>query len=412
MNWIHWLLLVCGILGIWAYLRWPRFSFSNQAQLLRNLKRIAAIRNPDRQHEQLNRMWESIHQFSALPCCEDNKALFVYRAPDGVTSVELMGDHNRWQPGEEDAFERLGNSPVWILLREFPESARIDYKFRVNQQHLLLDQENPFQQWSGFGPNSELRMPEFRPNKAVIPQQLANKGYLETNRNHQSKSLGYRVNYSIYHPIKEKGHHLPVLYVTDGHEFLNDKMGSFTTVMDNLISAGDIPPTYVVFLDPRNTDQSINRRMDEYGHHYAKYAEHLVNELIPAIESWQPDRDRMRRGIVGTSLGGQFAAWVCAKHSEVFGLGGILSPAFWYNDRNHGGEILQAYENKPEKPLRLFVGIGTLEGLLPDARRFHDMLSGHEVEHDYHETPQGHSWGTWRSMIDRMLCYLLGNHKA
>lgn len=396
-----------AIIGLAWWLRQPRLVFRNQQQMLRTLERIARIKADQKRRSLFDQYWDVIHKNTTLPCCEGEKALLVYRAPHDVSAVEIMGDHNRWQPQEADQFRRLGLSRVWTLEMELPEAARIDYKLRVNQRHIFLDPENPYKQMSGFGPNSELRMPRFEPNEAALARPDVQSGYLETDRQIHSKQLGYRVNYSIYHPMKARGSHLPVLYVTDGHEFIGDHMGGFANVMNNLIEDGLISPCYVVFLDPRNTDKNLNRRMDEYGHQYAKFASMLVEELIPNIEMRQPDRTSLLRGIVGTSLGGQFAAYVCAKHGDTFGLGGILSPAFWFNDRHHNGEILKLYEQAPEHALRLFVGIGTLEGLLPDARRFHKLLTKHQVEHAYYETPQGHSWGSWRSMVGRMVTYLL-----
>jgi len=73
-----------------------------------------------------------------------SKVLFVYVG--GAGSVSVPGDWNGWD-----------TSDLWVLLKEFPVDARLDYKLYVDGRW-ILDPLNNRTVLGGFGPNSELAM--------------------------------------------------------------------------------------------------------------------------------------------------------------------------------------------------------------------------------------------------------------
>ena len=107
--------------------------------------------------------------------------------------------------------------------------------------------------WGGFGPNNELRMPNY-----VFPQETVHNpnvpsGAVTGNINIASTNMGYNINYRVYTPAGYDTNHLsnlPVVYVTDGHEYLADYLGSMAIVLDNLTATGQMQPTIAVFIDP------------------------------------------------------------------------------------------------------------------------------------------------------------------
>ena len=60
------------------------------------------------------------------------------------------------------------------------------------------------------------------------------------------------------------------------------------------------------------------------------YARFVADELVPAIDAAYRTRDFSEaRGILGTSLGGLFSAYLGTTHPDVFARLAIHSPAFW-----------------------------------------------------------------------------------
>ena len=137
---------------------------------------------------------------------------------------------------------RVGLSRVWHRTYAFPPAARLDYKFVVGGSW-ILDPDNPHQQWSGFGPNSELRMPDWVFPEETVRNPDAPRGDFSGNVVIQSAHLGYPVQYRAYTPPGYDGlADLPVLYVTDGHEYSDDRLGAALIVLDNLIYDGRAAP--------------------------------------------------------------------------------------------------------------------------------------------------------------------------
>ena len=153
-----------------------------------------------------------------------------------------MGDFNGW--GYDKKFKNAGtkipNSDLWIVRASLPKDARLDYKIMLNGTDWILDPANPNQQWSGVGggsPNSELRMPSWKPDPSTLKREGIAKGTLQQDILYNSPVLGYQIMYSVYLPNGYTTHQkYPVIYVTDGYEYLHERMGNMQTVLDNLIA--------------------------------------------------------------------------------------------------------------------------------------------------------------------------------
>ncbi len=111
-----------------------------------------------------------------------------------------------------------------------------------------------------------------------------------------------------------------VMVFQDGHAYVNPK-GDFrvTTVLDNLITAGDMPPVIGIFIDPGNKDDSKpqspwknSNRSFEYDTLSADYATFLIDEILPLVgKDYNLTNDPEMRAICGTSSGG-ICAWTVA----------------------------------------------------------------------------------------------------
>ncbi len=353
--------------------------------------------------------WNRVLAHKTMPLVFGDQVVFLWRGD--ARKVEWKGDFTGWDSSPDAQGKRLGKTDIWALERTFPRDGRFDYKLFLDGRFWDLDPLNPFTQVGGYGPNSELRMPDWKyPANAVRRDGIA-RGTLSKDIPLESEKLGYVVNYRVYtppgfDPAPSKG--LPVLYATDGSDYANDAMGSLVITLDNLIADSRIAPVIVVFIDAWDRKEGVNRRESELipaQDRRCAFCEFMVDELIPAIDADYPtDPSRLGRAIVGTSLGGLHATLMSMRYGRLFGMAGIESPAFspapWVLEEVGEAEVL---------PARVFIDVGAFEGgLTEQARVLRDRLRKRTIDLKYVEPNEGHSWGHWRAQLDDMLVFFFG----
>jgi enterochelin esterase-like enzyme len=361
-----------------------------------------------KEEKELDDVWNELVARKKIPLtCLDSVAFF-FRGK--ATSVIWMGDFNGW--GNDKKFnnkgKRIPKTDIWILKASLPRDARLDYKIFVDDKTWMLDPVNRATQWSGVGGgslNSELRMPEWKEDSITtyaIPEAPA--GRIETDILINSRELGYQVTYSIYKPFQyQKDKTYPVIYVTDGYEYMHEHMGNMVTVLNNLIHLGRIPPVMAVFIDHREpVNRSVNRRMQELGMN-EKYLNFITGELIPAVEGGLTLNPSSReRAIIGTSIGGLAAAFFAFARPDVFGMAGIQSPAFWFKPG-----IYSYCERREIAPARIYLSTGLIHDSQDGAAKMKRIFEKNSRPHEFKAVNEGHSWGNWRALLDDMLVYML-----
>ncbi len=352
-------------------------------------------------------LFEVFKKKNTIPFVVEDSVAFIFYGK--ANSVAWMGDFNGW--GYDKTFISTGvnvrNTSLWILKAKFPKNARLDYKIVLNSDTYILDPANPHQQWSGVGggsPNSELRMPEWKESVEQHVKQVEH-GTVKSDILINSKILNYQVTYSIYLPTGfEKAGTLPVIYVTDGYEYLHPQLGNMTTVLDNLIAEKKIKPIAAVFVDHREPiNRSNNRRMNELAMN-SQYLDFFTNELMPEIERNFPvSKLASERGIMGTSMGGLAATYFAFTKPGVFGLVGIQSPAFWTKP-----QIYQLCTNQVAPSVKISMTSGVINDTSKESRKMKEVLEANSCIYHYREVNEGHSWGNWRNLIDDVLIDLFG----
>lgn len=340
---------------------------------------------------------------------EDDTVLFLFRPASGSASrVEWNGDFNGWRGGSGWQGENLGGRGVWALEKTFPKNARLDYKIVVDGTDWILDPRNRLRMMSGFGPNSELRMPGYQYPRETLPQAGTPRGTLGPSRTLASSRLGYPVRYRVYTPpgYDPEGAPLRTLYVTDGHEYADDALGALPIVLDNLIGAGTLPPVLAVFVDPRDVATGQNRRQEQYVGD-ADFAAFVAETLVPAIDAaYATDAQREARAILGTSLGGLFSAYLAHRHPGTFGNALIQSPAFWAHP-----DVYAPYDvppaSWPDGAPRIAMSQGTI-GDGNGGETLERQLAEHGYDYAYTTRNEGHSWGQWRGLLGEMLTFVWG----
>jgi enterochelin esterase-like enzyme len=349
--------------------------------------------------------WQNLIEAHQVPLIVEDSVAFFFRGT--ANQVTWIGDFNGW--GRDATYPnkgtRIPDTDIWILKASFPKDARLDYKILVNDKDWIIDPVNPNQQWSGVGggsPNSELRMPDWQPEPVTEFREGIQRGRLEKDMLFDSKVLGYQVTYSIYYPADyQKSNLYPILYVTDGYEYLHERMGNMQVILDNLLADGKMQPVLVVFIDHREpVNRSNNRRMQELAMN-SRYLNFFIDEFVPRIEErLNVSKAASDRGILGTSMGGLTAAYFAFSKPEIFGLAGIQSPAFWFKP-----EIYTLCDNAESPPVKIYMTSGTVHDAHEGATKMKAILEKNTCNYEYTETNQGHSWGNFRQTIDDILVY-------
>ncbi len=100
----------------------------------------------------------TVARAEGIPFIENSTANFIYIG--SVSSVNVPGDFNGWNQNSAPMVN-LVLTNFWYHSKDFEMNARLDYKFVLNGSNWILDPENPNTVRGGFGPNSELAMPEY-----------------------------------------------------------------------------------------------------------------------------------------------------------------------------------------------------------------------------------------------------------
>ena len=372
------------------------------------LNNVLAISDTASRRHALDKWWNDLREAKHIPLVAEDSVLFLYRGEAG--SVVWMGDFNGW--GYNKAFEnngkRIPGTDVWKLRCVFPKDARLDYKIFINQTTWVLDHENPHHQWSGVGggsPNSELRMPLWIEDPIQHVRPSGAHGTVKKDILFASKILGYQIMYNVYLPASHENHtKLPVIYVTDGFEYMLPELGNMITVLDNLIADKKIKPIIAVFLDQREPiNRSNNKRMEELGMN-EKYLKFFTEEFIPAVEVKYPIlRNVADRAILGSSMGGLTSAYFAFARPDLFGMAGMQSPAFWMRPQ------IYALCDKASGPkLKVSLTSGLINDASEGSRKMRDILQNNSCVYHYRENNEGHSWGNWRNLIDDILIDFFG----
>ncbi|MCF6269406.1 MAG: T9SS type A sorting domain-containing protein [Melioribacteraceae bacterium] len=326
-----------------------------------------------------------------IPFIEGDKANFVYNR--SANSVAIAGDFNGWNPSNSTMTNMSGTN-FFFRTETFEFNARLDYKFVINSSNWILDPENPNRVSGGFGPNSELAMPEYIQPWEINYNPLIEHGE-RRNITVTSSVINRSYGVSVYLPPSynaEPNRKYPTVYFQDGGEYIT--LGSSINVIDNLIDSSKIMEVIAVFVTPNN-------RGEEYGFEKRdQYAEFFATELVAHIDvNYRTSNAASDRLVLGASFGGNISGLISYRYPEVFGNCGLHSSAFWSNDY----EVYNMIVDGEKKDIKFAGSWGTYEGLDENMNNFRTAITAKGYSFDWAEYPEGHSWGQWRANIDLIL---------
>jgi enterochelin esterase family protein len=332
---------------------------------------------------------------TSFPFIEENHIVYyIYQGTTG--SVTVPGDANGWN---QNAFPmtQLNGTIFWYREAVFESDARLDYKFVINGSNWILDPLNPNQVSGGFGPNSELAMPNYEQPTEIIYYPNIPHGTIHTFPFTSSILTNTRT-VKVYTPPGYDLHpnyNYPVMLFHDGLEYIH--LGSADNIIDYLISENRMNPIIAVFVPPVNRD-------DEYAFNQTQQFEHfIVNELMPYIDStYRTLPEPEYRAMAGLSFGGLITTQICYNNPESFGLSAPYSPSYWVKNR----QVFNSVLNGLKENIVWYLDWGTYEsGITTNARLFKDGLTNNGYDLVWNQWHEGHSWGSWRAHLDNALEY-------
>jgi enterochelin esterase-like enzyme len=321
-------------------------------------------------------------------------AHFIYTgAPSSVT---VPGDANNWDPSSS-AMSRVQGTTLWYYSRSFEADARLDYKFVISGSTWILDPRNPRQVSGGFGPNSELPMPQYVQPPEIQYDPAIPHGTLR-DTTWYSVYLGNSRTVRVYTPpgYDATADSFSVAYFHDGLEY--DSLASADNTIDYLIAQNKIDPIMAVFIPP------VNRTEEYAGSLMTAFSQFMVSEIVPYIDGrYRTIGSPSARVVIGASFGGNISLWLGYHYPEIFGRVGAYSSYI-------ADTLARGFSQSPNKDLSLYLDLGTYDkpALIPMVRAFIPILGSKAYEYEYHEYHEGHSWGNWRAHLDNALELFFG----
>ncbi len=374
----------------------PYQDFKTVSDFQTTLQEISKIQNQKLRDSVVSILWDSLVANRSIPFVRDTNVVFIYRG--SASTVHFTGDFSQWKILRDFEAKKLKSTNLWILSAAFPITARLDYKIVIDKTRWILDSANIYVQNTGFNSNSELRMPLWQPSAWGFPDTAVGKGNITEPRIFKSVNLGYDVSYFVYLPVNFlASNQSTIIYITDGQEYSDPKLGNVPTLLNNLIGHQMIKPTVAVFIDPRNPSNiEENRRRSEYSGN-KNYIAFLADEFVAHVEkelnlTIAPEN----RAILGTSLGGWASLYAGLLRSEVFNLVAAQSPAIQE-------DLIRQYAKAEKLSLRFFISCGTFFDGAENTKLLRDVLIFKGYSIDFIEVQEGHSWGAWRNQIDAIL---------
>ena len=199
----------------------------------------------------------------------------------------------------------------------------------------------------------------------------------------------------------------PLLVVHDGGDFL--QYAAAKVVLDNLIHRGEIAPTIVAFLHPKD-------RLVEYANS-AEHARFLNDELCRTWNGVPLERDRTGRTLLGASFGAIAALSTAYASPSTYGSLVLMSGSFVFADAgtDHGGgpvfdpvvKFVNRYRERPRRVAeRLFVSCGLYEPLIIPNRSIVPIFESAGMRVRYVEARDGHTWENWRDRLRDALSWV------
>jgi enterochelin esterase-like enzyme len=343
----------------------------------------------------------------ALPVVEGNLCTFATRA--AADSVYLRHRINPWPDDLE--LSQIPGTDVWYLTIELEWAARVEYQFEIARDGKwwrFNDPDNPRLSRSPVGDCSVCYGPGYAvPDWATVHVDTKRGTLTELQVHSRTQARDNRI--TLYQPAGlDTSERYPLLVVHDGGDYLG--YASMKIILDNLIDDGRLAKIIVAFTYP---GERLTEYPDDLDH-----AEWLTCELLPELEKRFPLlATPAARCLMGTSFGAVAALSTAVRFPRSYGSLLLQSGSFLYSDPavKHGEgshfdpvvRFIDHYRAHPVRPAdRAFLSCGAYEDLVEANRGMLPIFRATGMKINYVESPDGHSWESWRDHLGPGLCWL------
>ncbi len=350
----------------------------------------------------------SIRSPEILP---DKKVTFRISAPQ-ATAVTVSGDWGgqggAWGAGGQGIAMAKDDQGVWSVTVGPLETELYGYTFNIDGAQ-VWDPANSQLKRDGTNIQSVLIIPGDKGDlysiKDVPHGTLAKVWY-------DSPTLNLKRRMYIYTPpgYETSTEKYPVLYLlhgAGGDEDAWTSLGRTPQIMDNLIAAGKAKPMIVVMTNgnanqpaapdaiPAGATQVTAGGRAGGGMSGNAFPDSLAKDVVPFIEkSYRVLTNKQNRAVAGLSMGGGHTITVSTSYPTMFDYIGVMSMGS--NDETLFVKL------KAENPKLFWVGCGSDDFLIANARSLVEILKKQEFNYQFRESTGGHTWTNWRIYLTEL----------
>ncbi len=271
---------------------------------------------------------------------QDGTMWQAWEAPQPTPRPDLLATGVERHP-----MQQLGDSTIYILVRELPNFSATAYRVEIGDQKRKIN-------WAV--------LEHFVPEPDCLPQPGVPKGKVTEYLWQSDIFAGTRRGYWTYVPAQYRPDQPACLMVfQDGGMYLQPP-ADVPTAFDNLIYKGDMPVTVGLFVNPGTFPEQPGRfqnRSFEYDTLSDQYARLLRDELIPEIAKIMNLRaDAASHAIGGISSGGICAMNAAWQMPDLFGK--VLSHVGSFTNIRAGHNLWTYIRQEERKPIRVYLQDG------------------------------------------------------
>ncbi|PRY77734.1 enterochelin esterase family protein [Yoonia maritima] len=366
------------------------------------------------------------------PSTRDGQIITTFLWRGAEKNVRLWGgpaaDH-MWM-------DRLGDTDVWYISFEMPDSGRLSYGFspdvpqfdgsmRENRVALLATlQADPLNKTPIYSeaPDQWAQRSLFEaPNAPVQPgmdgQGDFAEGTIEPGLLRSDAFSDRRVDYYRPADFDANDPNTVLLVMFDGPAYQTER-APIPQILDRLIADSRLPQVAVAFIDPVDGDQ---RGVDLTCN--PEFLDVLANDWLPQVESTLKIAPTAAQRVVsGSSYGGLASACLVHRHPETFGNAVVLSGSFWWAPQGYEGQgtpyVSALWMDNAPKDVRIWMSAGIYEisrlpgsvSIFETTRHLRDVLTLQGIKDvTYREFVGGHDYLVWRGALAEGLLHLFGD---
>jgi enterochelin esterase-like enzyme len=361
---------------------------------------------------------------------------FLWREVEPITNVRVHLSY-RTLGSTNYSMVRLKQTDLWYATVRLPAQSRLVYRILLNMPpgvvpdmdsppqvkrlyfaNAQADPLNPRRWFSELGKSCEdlslLELPDAPPQNWIVPGPATPLGSVKRYP-FQSNLLGDERYLSVYTPPAYSRHARPygLLFVFDEQWYLSRIPTS--TILDNLIAKGEIPPLVAVFVG-NGPDDSRSRQLPCN----SNFAAFMAEELLPWVRNeYNVTTEPGFTIVAGSSYGGLAAAYLGLQCPGHFGNVLSQSGSFWWLPPQQSTAVDQAFFlpdrnyiaslviQRPRLQLCFFLSAGSGEidptgkgrSILETNRHLRDVLLAKGYQVHYREVVGGHDFLNWRGTL-------------